>query len=137
MAAEVLFDVSFTVNSVDLSDHCSALRLGVTWDRVDDTAFGDTLRSSIAGLGDGNVSGTLHQDYASSKTYATLQPLVGGTTSIVIIPDAGANVSATNPQFTVTASINSFDYINARVGELHAFDFDWPLNSGITVATST
>lgn len=135
MAAEVLFDASFTVNSVDLSAWCTAVSLEVTYDDIDTTAFGDTLRTRIPGLGDGSVSGSLHVDYASSATYATLQPLAGSTTTVVIKKDSGAT-SATNPSFTVTAAINQFTYINASVGELHTMDFDWPLGSSIAVATT-
>lgn len=136
MAAEVLFDASLTVNSVDLSDHCTSLTLNVEYEDIDTTAFGDTLRTRIPGLGDGSVGGSLHQDYVASSVYATLQPLAGTSTTVVIKPNATNATSATNPQFTVTAAVNSFSYINASVGELHTMDFDWPLGSSIAIATA-
>lgn len=136
MAAEVLFDASITVNSVDLSDHCTAVQMNVEYDDIDTTAFGDTLRTRIPGLGDGSVSGTFHMDYAASSVYATLQPLAGSTTTVVIKPNGTDATAATNPQFTVTASVNSFSYINATIGELHTTDFDWPLGSSVAIATS-
>ena len=136
MAAEVLFDASLTVNSVDFSDHCTSVTLNVEYEDIDTTTFGDTLRTRIPGLGDGSVGGSLHIDYAAASTYVTLQPLAGTTTTVIIAPNATSATSATNPQFTVTAAINSFSYINASVGELHTMDFDWPLGSSIAIATA-
>ena len=135
MAAEVLFDAYLSVNSVDLSAWCTSVTLNVEYEDIDTTAFGDTLRTRIPGLGDGSVGGTLHVDYAASATYATLQPLAGTSTTVVIQPDSGT-VSATNPTFTVTAAVNTFSYINASIGELHTMDFDWPLGSSVAIATS-
>ncbi len=134
--AEVLFDASLSVNSVDLSDQTTGIVLSVEYEDIDATAFGATLRSRISGLGDGSLSGGMHHTYAAGKSYATLQPLAGTTTSAVVKPNGTDPTSATNPQFTTTVAVNSFDYINANVGELHAMDFDWPLSSGITIATS-
>lgn len=136
MAAEVLFDASITVNSVDLSDHCDQVTLNVDFDDIETTAFGDTLKTRIPGLGDGAVAGRFHQDYAASSVYATLQPLAGTSTSVVIKPNGTNATSATNPQFTVTAAVNSFSYINASVGQLHTMDFSWPLGSSVAVATA-
>ena len=136
MAAEVLFDASFTVNAVDLSDHCTSITLNVEYEDIDTTAFADTLRTRIPGLGDGSVGGSLHNDYVTSSVYQTLQPLAGSTATCVILPDAGSALAASNPEFTVTAAINSFSYINASVGELHTMDFDWPLGSSIAIATA-
>ena len=136
MAAEVLFDAELTVNSVDLSAFCTSVTLNVEYDDIETTAFGDTLKTRIPGLGDGSVEGTLHVSYDSAETYATLQPLAGTSTTVVIKPNATDATAATNPQFTVTAAINTFSYINASVGTLHEMDFSWPLGSSIAIATS-
>ena len=74
----------------------------------------------------------MHNDYVAMGVYATLQPLAGTTTAIIIRPDSAA-ASSTNPQFGFDAAINQFSYINASVGELHTTDFDWPLASDITI----
>ena len=41
-----------TINSVDLSDHMTSASLEQNFDDVETTAFGDTVRTRIAGLGD-------------------------------------------------------------------------------------
>jgi hypothetical protein len=56
--------------------------------------------------------------YASTETYAVLQPLVG-TQCFLSVKPASGNESATNPMFTLTGTyLESMDVINANLGEL-------------------
>jgi hypothetical protein len=111
-----------TVNSVDLSDQCTAATFTHRFDQLEATAFGDTERKYTKGLGNHEVTLSLYMSYASSETYATLSSLVGTTTNVVVKPASGSE-SATNPGFTLTgAFLAELPVINATMGELSTVD---------------
>lgn len=111
-----------TVNSVDLSDQCTAATFTQRFDQLENTAFGDTSRKYQAGLGNHEVTLSLYMSYASSETYATLSSLVGTTTNVIVKPATGSE-SATNPGFTLTgAFLAELPVVNATMGELSQVD---------------
>lgn len=111
-----------TVNSVDLSDQCTAATFTQRFDQLENTAFGDTSRKYQAGLGNHEVTLSLYMSYASSETYATLSSLVGTTTNVIVKPATGSE-SATNPGFTLTgAFLAELPVVNATMGELSTVD---------------
>lgn len=111
-----------TVNSVDLSDQCTAATFTHRFDQLEATAFGDTERKYTKGLGNHEVTLSLYMSYQSTETYATLSSLVGTTTNVVVKPATGAE-SATNPGFTLTgAFLAELPVINATMGELSTID---------------
>lgn len=111
-----------TVNSVDLSDQCTSATFTHRFDQLEATAFGDTDRKYVKGLGDHEVTLSLYMSYASTETYATLAALVGTTTTVIVKPATGAD-SATNPGFTLTgAFLAELPVINASMGELSTID---------------
>lgn len=111
-----------TVNSIDLSDQCTAATFTQRYDQLENTAFGDSSHKFTSGLGNHEVTLSLYMSYASSETYATLSTLVGTTTTIRIQPTSGAD-SATNPGFILTgAFLPELPVINATMGELSTID---------------
>jgi len=111
-----------TVNSVDVSDQCTAATFTKTVEALESTAFGDTARKYTGGLQNNELTLTLYQSYAASETYATLKDLVGTTTNITVKPSSGSP-SATNPAFTLTGCyLESLPVINATMGELSTID---------------
>jgi hypothetical protein len=111
-----------TVNSVDLSDQCTAATFTHRFDQLESTAFGDTARKYVAGLGNHEVTLSLYMSYAASETYATLASLVGTTTTVRVQPAAPPD-SATNPGFILTgAFLAELPVINATMGELSTVD---------------
>jgi hypothetical protein len=111
-----------TVNTVDLSDQCTAATLTNRYDALEATAFGDTDRKYVKGLGNHDLTLTLYMSYASSETYATLAALVGTTTTVRVQPAAPPD-SATNPGFILTgAFLAELPVINASLGELSTVD---------------
>jgi hypothetical protein len=114
-----------TVNSVDLSDQCTAATFTRTFDALETTAFGSTSRSYTAGLSDHSVTLSLYMSYASTETYATLSTLVGTTTTVIVKPTSAAD-GATNPGFTLTgALLAELPVINATLGELSTIDIEF------------
>lgn len=111
-----------TVNSVDLSDQCTAATFTHRFDQLESTAFGDTARKYTAGLGNHEVTLSLYMSYAATETYATLSSLVGTTTTVRVQP-ASPPDSATNPGFILTgAFLAELPVINATMGELSTID---------------
>lgn len=136
MAIGVYKNVGLTINSVDLSDHCSSVSLNVSYDDIDVTAFTHDIRQRVSGLGDGQFTATLWQNYDAAKTYATIQPLVGTTTAVTLEPDSVAATDATNPTWGFDCAVNSFDYFTADVGQAPSTQLNWPLASQITETTA-
>lgn len=106
-----------TVNSVSLTDQCTAATFVHRFDQLENTTFGKTNRSFQAGLSNCEVTLTLYQSYAASETYATLAALVGTTTTVTVADSAGGDV------FTLTGCyLNEMPVINATLGELSTID---------------
>ena len=130
-----LSNPSVTINSVDLSDQCTAATITYTVEALENTAFGSTARTYTAGLQNNSVTVTLYQSYAAAETEVSVYNLVGTTTSIVIKPSSAA-VSATNPSYTIaTTYLESHTPINASLGELSTIDLTFT-GGTITKATS-
>ena len=111
-----------TVNSVDLSDQCTAATLTVRYDALESTAFGDTDRKYVKGLGNHELTLSLFLSYATSETYATLKDLVGTATTVRVQP-ASPPDSATNPGFVLTgAFLAELPVLNASLGALSTID---------------
>ena len=136
MARIVLTNAYVTVNSVDVSDHVASVTLNSSIDVVETTAFGTTgARSRIGGLADNSITLEFHQDYASGSIEATVYPLLGTTTTVVVKPN-GSTTSTTNPSYTATALVSEWTPLNGAVGELATASVTWPVSGAITKATA-
>ena len=112
------------LGGVDLTDQCTAATLTYEFDALENTAFGQTYRSNTNGLQNNSATLTLYMSYASSETYATLQPLVGTTTTLKVKPASG-NESATNPIQVLTGCfLASLPVANMSLGELSTVDIE-------------
>lgn len=110
------------INSIDLSDQCSAATMTRTVEALESTAFGSTSRVYTAGLENNELTCTLYMSYDTSETYATLSTLVGTQTTVRVQPTSGVD-SATNPGFILTgAYLESLPVLNASLGELSTID---------------
>jgi len=118
VAVFVLTDASVTVNSVDLSDYVTAVTLNYETDSVEVTAMGATGHKFTGGLQNISLDVTFNQDFAASQVAATLDALVGTTTTVVVKPTSAA-VGATNPSYTITdAFLAATQPVNGSVGDL-------------------
>jgi len=130
-----LSNPSVTINSVDLSDQCTAATITYSVEALENTAFGSTARTYTGGLANNSVTVTLYQSYAGSETEVSIYSLVGTTTTLVLKPASGA-VSSTNPSYTLaTAYLESHTPINASLGELSTIDLTFT-GGTLTKATS-
>jgi hypothetical protein len=118
MATLVLTNAYISVNAVVLSDHANSVTLNYENDSIEITAFGDTGHKFTGGLQNNSCEIAFMQDFAASNVEATLYPLVGTTTNVIIKPN-GSVTSATNPAYTLTgAYLASHTPVAGAVGEL-------------------
>jgi len=118
MAVKVLTNALVTVNAIDLSTKSNSVTLNYEVDSVEVTAFGDGGHKFTGGLQNNSVDIEFMQDFATSQVEATIYPLVGTTTTLIIRADSGA-VSATNPTYTISnAFLAAHTPVAGGIGEL-------------------
>ena len=134
-SATYLSNPVVTVNSVDLTDMCSAATLNHLVEALEDSVFGNLFRTYTGGLANNEVTLTFYASYAASETYVTLSALVGSKTVVTLQPTSDAT-SATNPLFTLTdCYLESLPVVNAALGTLSTYDITL-VGGSYTVATS-
>jgi hypothetical protein len=107
----------------------------MSFDEVETTAFGNSARTRIAGLGDHSFSASFHQDFASAQTEATIYPLLG-TTANVTVKAVNTTTSSTNPEYQFTVLVTEWSPVAGSVGDLLTADVSWPVSGGITKAVA-
>ena len=128
--------VGVKVNTVDLSDHVTAVTLNRSFDELEVTAMGDTGHKFVKGLEASSVTISFLNDTASANVLATLQAAWGTSVTCVFLQEKGTAVGATNPLYTLTALVNNTTDINGAVGDLGTQDVTWTVNGAVTVATT-
>lgn len=128
--------VGVKVNSVDLSDHVTAVTLNRTFDELEVTAMGDTGHKFVKGLEASSVTISFLNDTASANVLATLQAAWGTSVTVVLLQEKGTAVGATNPLYTMTCLVNNTTDINGAVGDLGTQDVTWTVNGAVAVATT-
>ena len=119
MAVEIIKNASVTINAVDLSSLVESVQITHAAERVEITSMGMTSRRYTTGLAADAMVINFYVDFAASKTEATIYPLVGTTTTIVVKPTSAAT-SATNPTYTYSnAYVESHTPIGSgKIGEI-------------------
>ena len=118
MAVLVLKDASITINSILLSSSATSVTVNYEVDSVEVTAMGSGGHIFTGGLQNNSVEVMFNQDFAASNVEATVYPLVGTVTTVVIKPTS-ALVGATNPSYTISnAFLAAHTPVAGAVGEL-------------------
>ena len=128
--------VGVKVNSVDLSDHVTAVTLNRSFDELEVTAMGDTGHKFVKGLEASSVTISFLNDTASANVLATLQAAWGTNVTCVLLQDKNTAVGATNPLYTFTALVNNTTDINGAIGDLGTQDVTWNISGAVAVATT-
>ena len=139
MAKLTLKNPVIMVNLVDLSDHFSEVSIETSRDEVDVTAFGAVNKEMVAGLGDATITGTVFQDYAATKVDATLWPLsTSDTPFTVTVKPTSAVTSATNPVYSMSCLLFTYNPVSGSVGEAATTEvtFRNASQAGLTRATA-
>jgi hypothetical protein len=127
--------VSVTVNSVDLSDHVTAVTINRTFDELEVTAMGDSGHKFVKGLEASSVTIDFLNDTATGEVLQTLQA-AWGTSVTVVIKQTSSAVSATNPSYTMSCLINNTTDVNGSVADIGTQSVTWTVNGAIAVATA-
>jgi hypothetical protein len=128
--------VGVKVNSVDLSDHVTAVTLNRAFDELEVTAMGDAGHKFVKGLEASSVTISFLNDTAAANVLATLQAAWGTNVTVVLLQDKVAAVGATNPLYTMTCLINNTTDINGTVSDIAVQDLTFNVSGAITVATT-
>ena len=131
----VLTNPQITIAGVDLSNSISSVTLDTKYDIVETTAFGDTAKKRVAGLADNSISIEFFQDFAASNVEATIYPLLGTATTVVVKP-VSTTTGSTNPSYTVSAVVSEWQPLKGTIGALATASVTWPVSGAITKATS-
>jgi hypothetical protein len=127
--------VILTVNSVDLSDHVTAVTINRSFDELEVTAMGDSGHKFVKGLEASSVTIDFFNDTAAAKVLATLQANWGLSTAVTF-KQTSAATSATNPLYTMSCLINGTTDINGAVGDLGTQSVTWTVNGTVAITTS-
>ena len=127
--------VVLTVNSVDLSDHVTAVTINRAFDELEVTAMGDSGHKFVKGLEASSVTIDFLNDTASSEVLQTLQA-VWGTSTTITMKQTSAATSATNPLYTMSCLINGTTDINGSVADLSMQSVTFNVNGTIAITTS-
>jgi hypothetical protein len=128
--------VGVKINTVDLSDHVTAVTINRVFDELEVTAMGDSSHKFVKGLEASTVTIDFLNDTASANVLATLQAAWGTTVTAIFIQEKGTAVSATNPTYTVSLLVNNTTDINGAVGDIGTQSITFTTNSAVAVSTS-
>jgi hypothetical protein len=130
--------VGVKINSVDLSDHVTAVTINRTFDELEITAMGDSAHKFVKGLESATVTIDFLNDTATSNVLATLQAAWGTTVTALFVQTKGSPtvVSATNPLYTVSLLVNNTTDINGATGDIGVQSITFTANSTVAVATT-
>jgi len=136
MAVFMSNNVGVKVNSVDLSDHVTAVTLNRSFDELEVTAMGDNGHKFVKGLEANSITIDFLNDTETTNVLQTLQAAWGTNVPIVLLQTKGTAISATNPIYTATCLINNTTDINGAVGDLSVQSLTFNVSGTVAVATS-
>ncbi len=127
--------VVLTVNSVDLSDHVTAVTINRSFDELEVTAMGDSGHKFVKGLEASSITIDFLNDTATGEVLQTLQT-VWGTNAPITVKQSSAAVSATNPLYSMTCLINNTTDINGSVADIATQSLTFNVSGTIAVTTA-
>jgi hypothetical protein len=129
-------NVGVKVNTVDLSDHVTAVTLNRTFDELEVTAMGDSGHKFVKGLEASTITIDFLNDTATANVLATLQAAWGTNVPLVLLQTKGTAVSATNPLYTATVLVNNTTDINGATGDLSTQSITFTVSGTVAVAAT-
>lgn len=138
MGTLALLDCRVEINSVVMSAFTTGVTLPMEYEALEDTAFGDTARSRIAGLQDSTVQIDFNQDFASSATDITIYTAYATKAPVVckFRPTSGS-ITTTNPEYVGSYLPNQHNPFGNSIGELAKMSVSWPLSDSDGIARNT
>jgi hypothetical protein len=138
LSSYALIDCRVEINSVVMSAFCTGVTLPMEYEALEDTAFGDTARSRVAGLGDSTLSAEFNQDHAASATDITLYTAHATRAPVVVkVRPTTGSITVTNPEYVGSYLPNQHNPFGNKVGELAKTQISWPLSDADGIARNT
>jgi hypothetical protein len=128
-------DYSVTIAGTDFSASLNSVELAQEADELETTAFGAGWRTRIGGLKQASLTLNFMQDFAAGSVDATLNPLLGTLSTVVIKPTSSA-VGTANPSYTMTCLVNQYSPFASSVGDIATLSVTWPVSGTVTRAVS-
>ena len=120
MAQTVLTNCVVTLNSTVISSSVKAAKINFTPDRLDNTTFGMTAKSSKRGLKNWSVELELLDDFASACLDEGFHTLFSGdTTFTIILKPTTAIRGPSNPEYTGKGKFEDYS-VGGAIGEMAA-----------------
>lgn len=135
MAKMVLKNPFFSIGGTDLSNWVRSVTIDYSADAQDATTSGDGTHINLAGLLNWSMTVEFVQDYAAGAVDATIFPLVGSQTTVEVRPQNAAR-SATNPGYTGTGLVQSYNPVGGSVGDVVTASVSIAPASTLTRATA-
>jgi len=113
-------DAEVVVNSVDLSSFVRSVQISESAEVLETQGMGDTTRVKSQGYLDWTIDIEWYQSYYTAEVNATLDPLYRNGTQFVttVMPNKTAGISPTNPKYTGTGILSSFEPLGGAHGEI-------------------
>jgi len=138
VSAFAFMDCRLEINAVVMSSFGTSVTLPLEYEALEDTAFGDTARSRVAGLQDSTIALAFNQDFAASATDITLYTAFATRAPVVVkVRPTTAAISATNPEYVGSYLPNQHQPFGNSVGDLASVSVSWPLSDSDGIARNT
>lgn len=135
---EVWRAAAYFVGAVDLTGQTSRLHFEASVEEKECTTFGSGgAKEVVGGLEEGNVTFTFKNDYAAGALDDIMAGLVSRTPQTFAVRPNAANVSTSNPQYSGSILVNSWQPISGNVGDLPQVSRTYTKSGPIVRATST
>jgi hypothetical protein len=118
MASLVLTDAFVSLGGTDISTYVRSVSLPYSAELVDDTTMGDTTRINKGGLKNWSIEIELQQDFTDNLIDEIIFALVGTTFTVIVRPVGSSVVGTSNPNYTGTGILESYQPFGQAVGEL-------------------
>ena len=111
-----------TINTVDLSDHCTSVTTADETEEQDVTGFQQTYREFADSLKTASIETTFIQDYAGTSVDATVGAIYYGSTNgtVKVTPDTNGTVV-----YTLIGRPNSYNPVSGAPGEASMITTTW------------
>ena len=127
-------NVAVVFGTTTISSFVSTVSLTREIDQVEITALSDTTANMIAGIERPVLNLELYNDFAASSINSLFENALGTKVAIKLIPVSGT-VTTTNPSYTCTTLITSWQPIDGKTDGVATITASYPV-TGIVKATS-
>lgn len=136
MAKMVLLASYVNLNSNDLSSYAAKIELTVDVEDKEVTTYGSSgWKEVLGGLKSGSLALTFKQDVAAAALDSIMWALLGTVVTFEVRLSNSA-VGVSNPKYTGSVLIKSWNPISGNVGDAAEVSVTYPTSAAVTRATS-